>query len=132
MDYEPVSTTDSKGNTTTTINILAYETEDFLGDVFLCYDHIGADERAGTGRPGDILSAHLYTSVTSILDWMAAHPTAQDNCGIIVRYSPYNNYPDYIQSTNNGIRLGIEQGAGFGRVSDCTVFVPGSGAAAPP
>ena len=63
---------------------------------------------------------------------IAAHPSAQDNCGLIIRYSPYNNYPDYVQSTVNGVRLGIEQGAGYGRVSDATVFTPGSGAPAAP
>jgi hypothetical protein len=74
----------------------------------------------------------MYTSVDDITAWLQAHPTAQDNCSIIIRYSPYNNYPDYITSLTNGVRLGIDQGAGKGRVTDVTVFTPGVGAPAPP
>lgn len=113
-------------------NILAYESQDFLGDVFLCYDQITAANRAATGRPGDILSARMYTSVQDILTWLGNHPTAQDTCSIIVRWSPFNNYPDYVTSLTNGVRVGIDQGAGAGRVTDLTLFVPGSGAPAQP
>jgi hypothetical protein len=74
----------------------------------------------------------MYTSAESIIDWIRTHPRAQDACQLIVRYSPYDNYPDYIQSTTAGVRLGIEQGAGYGRVSDVTVFAPGTGATVNP
>jgi hypothetical protein len=73
---------------------------------------------------------HLYTSVQTILTWMTNHPTVSiptGACGLIVRYSIYNNYPDYIQSTAYGVRLGVEQGAGGGRISDATLFTPGTG-----
>jgi hypothetical protein len=132
LDFLPVVQTSPMGATTTQVRILAVETQDFLGDVFLCYDPVTAANRQGTGAPGDILAAHMYTSASTILDWIAAHPGSQDACGLIVRYSPFDNYPDYIQSTVNGVRLNIEQGAGYGRVSDVTIFAPGSGQPANP
>jgi hypothetical protein len=132
MDYLPMTVTPDGGAPYTALQVLAYETEDFLGDVFVCYDTVSAANRAGTGRAGDILGVHMYTSGQSILDWMASHPSAQDNCGIIVRYSPYNNYPDYIQGTSNGVRMSIDQSSGYGRVVDVTVFAPGQGTPAPP
>jgi len=134
MDYLPIAGTAPDGgpSTGTGVNILAYETQDFLGDAFLCYDTVTQGNRAGTPRPGDILLAHMYTSAQDILTWIGDHPTAQDNCTIIVRYSPYDNYPDYITSLTNGVRLGIDQGAGTGRVTDLTLFTPGVGAPAQP
>jgi hypothetical protein len=136
MDFLPVA---NKGDSDPSnpsfpygITIEAYETQDFLGDVFLCVDPVTAANRAGTGNPGDILSAHMYTSAESIIAWISAHPGAQDACGITVRYSPYNNYPDFIQAGPAGVRLGVEQGAGFGRISDATVYAPGTGSPAGP
>ena len=137
LDYLPVQVaatgTDAgaSGPSGTFAQILAYESQDFLGDVFLCYDTVTQDDRGG-GMPGDILAAHMYTSVQDILSWVAGHPAAQDNCTIIVRYSSYDNYPDYVSSLANGVRLGIDQGAGYGRVTDLTLFTPGVGAPAQP
>lgn len=102
---------DQNGN----IQFLAVETTDFLGDVFLCQD----------AETGDLLRARMYTPVVTLLDWLQKHPKAYNNCGIIVRYSPFGNYADYITSLNGGVRLGITQGGGFGRVVDVTLFVPG-------
>lgn len=93
----------------------AVETRDFLGEVFLCRDDV----------TGDLLGVRMYTPVAEILDWLVAHPSQFDACGIIIRYSPYNNYVDYITTLTNGVRLGITQGGGFGRVVDVTLFVPG-------
>jgi hypothetical protein len=138
MDYLPIQITPTgadggaTGPAGTFAQVLAYETQDFLGDAFVCYDTVTQGNRNGTGLPGDILAAHMYTSAQEILAWIAGHPGAQDNCSIIVRYSPYNNYPDYITSLSNGVRLGIDQGEGFGRVTDLTLFTPGVGAPAPP
>jgi hypothetical protein len=97
------------------IQLLAVETTDFLGEVFLCQD------------PGtkDLLRARMYTSVQDIVDWLATHPGATNACGIVTRYSPFNNFVDYITSLTNGVRLGITQGGGLGRVVDVTLFVPG-------
>lgn len=111
IDYDFVDPKDqSKG-----INFLAVETTDYLGDVYLCWD---ADTSS-------MLHARMYTSVGAMLDWISSHKTASDACGIVVRWSPYNNFPDYITSLTYGVRLGITQGGGFGRVVDTTLFVPG-------
>ncbi len=95
------------------LQIKAVETTDFLGEVFLCEDG------------GSLLGVRMYTPVATILDWLQNHPAAYSNCGIVIRYSPYDNYADYITSLTNGVRLGITQGGGFGRVVDVTLFVPG-------
>jgi hypothetical protein len=135
VDYLPVQVTPKGGGAAyTAAQIIGVETEDFLGDVFLCADPVSRANNIGLGStsPADLLYAHMYTSVQTILDWIAAHPGAQDACGLIVRYSPFNNYPDYVQSSVYGVRLGIEQSAGYGRVSQVTVFSPGQGVVAPP
>jgi hypothetical protein len=114
------------------VSIQAIETQDFLGDIFVCYDATTDAERTGTGRPGDILAVHMYSSVATIIDWIAAHPGAQAACQLVIRYSPFNNFPDVVSSLANGVRLDIDQGYGFGRVVDATLFAPGSGVAPTP
>jgi hypothetical protein len=96
------------------ILFMAVETTDFLGDLFVCQD----------SATHDLLTARMYTSVQSILDWFAAHPNAYNACQIITRYSPYGNYADYITSLQNGVRLSVTQGGGFGRIVDGTLFDP--------
>ena len=54
------------------VQIMAIETQDYLGDVFLCHDPVTAADRNGLGfspqgNPGDLLYAHMYTSVEDIL-----------------------------------------------------------------
>jgi hypothetical protein len=66
----------------------------------------------------------MYSSVETILTWFAAHPAAYLDCGIIVRYSPYANFVDFISSISNGVRLGATQGGGAGRIVDGTLFDP--------
>ena len=97
------------------IQFNAVETTDFLGDVFVCQDP----------NTGDILSARMYSSVSIILDWFATHPGSYGACQMVIRYSPYGNYADYITSLANGVRLGVTQGGGFGRIVDGTLFTPG-------
>jgi hypothetical protein len=96
------------------ILFMAVETTDFLGDLFVCQDT----------QTRDLLTARMYTSVSTLLDWLAAHPNAYTACGIIIRYSPYGNYADYISSIQNGVRLSVTQGGGFGRIVDGTLFDP--------
>jgi hypothetical protein len=107
-DFVPGST--SKGQV-----LKAVETTDFLGYVFLCLDP----------NTNDMLAVKMYTPAANVLDWINKHPNTVDDCGLIVRFSPYNNFPDYITSLTNGVRLGITQGGGFGRVVDVTLFAPG-------
>jgi hypothetical protein len=96
------------------IMFMAVETTDFLGDIFVCRDM----------ATKDLLAVRMYTSVELILDWFAAHPTAYNDCQVIIRYSPYENYADYITSLLNGVRLGVTQGGGYGRIVDGTLFDP--------
>ena len=106
-----------------TIEIRAIEAHDFLGEVFACQDP----------SSGDVLHVRMYTSTYSILQWLAAHPgdpanviggngSAQTFCNIIIRYSPFDNYPDFITSLQYGVALNTNQGQGFGRIVDATIF----------
>jgi len=68
----------------------------------------------------------MYSSVLTIQDWLDAHPGAQAACNIFIRYSPYDNYPDYVVSTINGVWLSVNPGAAGGpsRIGDATLFNP--------
>ena len=114
VDYLPTYDTSGNLNGAT---IAAVETQDFLGEVWPCVD----------SNTGDILRVKMYSSVLDIQNWLDAHPGSRTACNIFVRMSPYNNYPDYIWSTTNGVELSINPGAGGGpsRVSDVTLFNPG-------
>jgi hypothetical protein len=109
------------------VRVLAIEGSDFTGEAFFCQDQMS----------GDILGVHQYDSALAIIDWLAAHPggwdpnldqvdpKAQDACQIIVRYSPYNNYIDYLTAKSYGVKLDIDQGSGLGRVTDIILYDPG-------
>jgi hypothetical protein len=91
-------------------------TADFLGKVFLCQE--GAD----------VLSAQMYTPVNEILTWIEQHPGAyagNNDCQMVLRYSPFNNYLDDITSGANGVTVEVTQGGGYGRIVGATLFVPG-------
>ena len=94
--------------------IRATETTDFLGEVFIC-------QHAATG---DVLRVRMYSSVQTILQWFTEHPGATDDCDAVFRYSTYGNYLDFITTRAYGFRLGINPGAGNGRVIDMTVYDP--------
>jgi len=115
IDYLPQY--DKTSGALTSATIAAVETQDFLGEVWPCVD----------ANTGDILRVKMYSSVLDIQNWFDAHPGSRTACNIFVRQSPYNNYPDYIWSTTNGVLLSINPGAGGGpsRVSDVTLFNPG-------
>jgi hypothetical protein len=112
VDYDFL--VDANGAPTRQLMFLAVETPDFLGDVFVCRDK----------STKDLLTARMYKSVKLILDWFVAHPAAYNDCQIIVHYSPFENYVDYITSLVNGVRLGVTQGGGYGRIVDVTLFDP--------
>jgi hypothetical protein len=69
----------------------------------------------------------MYSSTLDVLTWLDNHPGSRAACNIFVRYSPYNNYPDYIISLTNGVMLAVNPGAGGGpgRIADVTIFNPG-------
>ena len=100
-----------------TIKIDAIEASDFLGEVFVCQD----------APTGDILAVRMYSSALTIVDWFAAHPGAQAACDVIIRYSQYNNYIDFITSRTNGVKLAINAGQGLGRVVDVVLYDPAFG-----
>ncbi len=79
----------------------------FLGRVFVC------------ASGADVLSAGTSTTVGSMLEWLTVHPEAYDACGLIIRYSPYDNYATTIQSGANGVSLGIDSSE---RISDAMLF----------
>ncbi len=97
-----------------TIRIDAIEASDFLGEVFPCQDP----------TTGELLRVRQYTSALVIVDWLASHPGAQAACDILIKYSPYNNYIDFITSRANGVKMAINAGQGLGRVVDVTLFDP--------
>ena len=108
-----------------TIEVRAIEAPDFLGEVFPCQDP----------TTGDVLHVRMYTSVADVLAWLTAHPgdpqnpstgagSAQTACGIIVRYSAFNNFPDFITSLTYGVTIATDPGLGLGRVVDAVLFNP--------
>jgi hypothetical protein len=110
-------TTGSKGAGQTfgaLINILAIDSADFLGDVFICADP----------RTGDVLRARMYDSAQSMLDWFTGHPGTIDACDIVVRYSPFNNYLDKIFARKYGVSVDISKSFGAGRVDDAMLWDP--------
>jgi hypothetical protein len=95
-----------------TIQIVAIEGADFLGQAFLCQD----------SATGDILHAGMYDSATAIVSWLAKHPGAQSACNILVIRSPYDNYVDNIVSLAYGVNLNVSGGQGQGRVTDVVLY----------
>ncbi|MDF2696692.1 MAG: hypothetical protein K0S65_5075, partial [Labilithrix sp.] len=52
------------------------------------------------------------------------HPGSYEACGIIIRYSPFNNYPHMLASTKAGIVVLVNQGSGYGRISSVEIYDP--------
>jgi hypothetical protein len=116
IDYDlHVDPTTKKVDKDGRIDFKAVESDDYLGDVFVCQDPAS----------GDVLRARLYVPVGDILDWLSSHPGAYDACQIVIRYSPLGTNVDFVTSLTNGVRLGITEGGGFGRVVDTVLYVPG-------
>jgi hypothetical protein len=103
-----------------TLTVDAIEGDDFLGEGFLCQD-IGSYPVPGSE---DLLGAHMYDSAASMLQWIADHPSSEINCGLIVRYTVYDNYVDYITSLTAGVRLSFSTGTSLGRVDAIVAFDP--------
>jgi hypothetical protein len=107
------------------VEIMAIEADDFLGDVFPCMDP----------STGDVLAVDQYDSTLNVLQWLTEHPgnpfnavagspSAQTSCGMIVSYSAFDNYPDSIWSLTNGVWMNSNHGQGFGRIVDVMLFNP--------
>ncbi len=95
---------------------LAAESTDYLGDVFMCYEPAASPP---------LLAIRMYTPTLAVLNWLNANPQSYTDCGIVVRWSPYDNFVNLIESTTYGVRLQVTQGGGLGRVVGAQVYVPG-------
>jgi hypothetical protein len=94
--------------------IVGVSSNDYLGDLFLCRDP----------KTGDLLRVEQYESMATILDWIEKHPGAREACGLMVRYSPYNNYPHLLHSKSAAVYVIVKQGSGYGRVSQVVSYDP--------
>ena len=92
----------------------ATRSEDFLGEVFMCIDP----------QTKHLLKAEMFTPTLDILDWIYDHPKAIESCGIIVRWTSYNNYVLFISSLTNGVRVHATQGGGYGRINQVELWDP--------
>lgn len=107
------------------IEVMAIMADDFLGDVFPCMDP----------STGDVLAVDQYDPTLNVLQWLTDHPgnpfnavagapSAQTSCGMIVSYSPFDNYPNSIWGLTNGVWMNSNYGEGFGRIVDVMLFNP--------
>jgi len=106
LDYEP----DENGM----MRLTAVQSNDYMGDLFLCRDPVS----------GELLRVEQYESMAEVIEWIQGHPGSYEACGIIIRYSPYNNYPHMLASTTAGIVLLVNQGSGYGRISSVEIYDP--------
>jgi hypothetical protein len=127
LDYKIVPDPTPHNPNAVAINALSVESPDFLGNAFLCF----IPGATFLGQPMPLLAARMYSPVNKIMDWITENPQAYDNqtgCGIVVRWSSYDNYIDLIDATSTGVRLDVTQGGGFGRVVGVQLYVPGTAA----
>jgi hypothetical protein len=107
------------------IEVMGIFASDVLGEVFPCMDP----------STGDVLHVDQYDPTLNILQWLTDHPgnpfnatagapSAQTACGMIVNYSPFDNYPNSVWSLINGVFMNSNQGQGFGRIVDVMLFNP--------
>jgi hypothetical protein len=99
-------------NNTKKQRLVGASSNDYLGDLFLCRDP----------RTGDLLRVEQYESMATVIDWIEKHPGTRDACGLIVRYSPYNNYPHQLIAKEAGMYVIVKQGSGYGRVSTVVAY----------
>ncbi len=97
--------------------VRAFESQNFLGKVYMC-----AEPSPTVPGQIDLLGVSMYEPATTILNWIAAHPSARKDCLLVVQYSIYGNYADYIESNQYGVRVGLNASYGSSVVTDLTVF----------
>lgn len=95
-----------------TMKLHAVQSNDYMGDLFLCRDTV----------TGDLLRVEQYESMAEVIQWIQGHPGTFESCGIIIRYSPFNNYPQMLASTTAGIVLLVNQGSGYGRIATVEIY----------
>ncbi len=119
VDYEILQLPSGDGGTAPGVVVRAVETTSYLGLVFMC------------NEGSDVLAVRMYDNADEIFNFLAKYPDlagnnqgAASDCGIQIKYSIYGNYPDYISSLTNGVRLGFTPGFGGSVVTDVTLFDP--------
>jgi hypothetical protein len=115
VDYNLVPAPTATDPNAMGMEVMAVESENFLGDVFMCYE-------PAANPP--LLAVRMYTPTQAVLNWLNSVPQSYADCGIVVRWSPYDNYVNLIESTTNGVRLQVTQGGGLGRVIGAQLYVP--------
>ncbi|MFI5296860.1 MAG: hypothetical protein ACHREM_02085 [Polyangiales bacterium] len=118
--YDHAFATDADSGVVSPNGILVkgIDTNDYLGLVFPCA------EINASGTAYDVMGVRMYENAITITNYLATYPTAAQDCDIIIKYSPYGNYADYITSRANGIRMGFSPGSGGSVVTDLTVYDP--------
>jgi hypothetical protein len=134
VDYEMVAATGTDGGVGAPAMVVrAFETQNYLGQVFACME--SSPTVAGAY---DVLGVRMYDNGSTIMQWIADHTYNQDgasngapaDCGVQVKYSVYGNYPDYITFgvapglPIGGVRFGLNSGFGGSVITDATVFDP--------
>lgn len=97
------------------MQLMAVESSDFLGDVFLCQDPAS----------GDLLRARLFSPADELQDWIIAHAGAATACKIVIRTSQPGNIPSSMASLTHGVKLDYLQIGGKARVASVMMTVPG-------
>ena len=135
MDYDYVSIAGGApdGGVSQNFVVRAMETQNYLGLVFACAEPTPSVANA-TCNPAnvtpnspfacDILGVRMYENASDILNWIAAHPNATNDCQIEIKYSIYGNYADFISSLTNGVRFGLNAEYGGACVTEVTLFDP--------
>jgi hypothetical protein len=103
--------------TQTELVVRAFESQNFLGKVYMC-----AEPSPTVPGQVDLLGITMYEPATTILDWIAAHPSARADCAIVVQYSIYGNYANIIESNQYGVQVGLNASYGSSVVTQLTVF----------
>ena len=96
------------------IRFEATRSENFLGEIFMCMDT----------QTNDLLKVEMFTPTLDVLDWLYSHPNSLQTCQIIVRWTKYSNYVEFISSLVNGTRVHATQGGGWGRVNQVELWDP--------
>jgi hypothetical protein len=116
MDWETIPVPGGTP-TQTEVVVRAFESQNFLGKVYMC-----AEPSPTVPGQIDLLGITMYEPATTILNWIAAHPSARADCGIVVQYSIYGNYANIIESNQYGVQVGLNASYGSAVVTDLTIF----------
>jgi hypothetical protein len=95
-----------------TIRLEAVQSDNYMGNVFICRDPITKD----------LLSVEQYESMDVIQDWLNSHPGSREACGIVTRFSAFGSYPLFFAAQNAGVVLDVGLGSGVGRITHIEIY----------